>query len=242
MQDSHRKLPGISVIMCTTRENTIHSALHNFLHQDYPHKELIIILNKNSINLARYEEIAIKHDNIAVYQLDEEITLGACFEFGFHQAHFDYIAKFDDDDFYGEKYLSQVMQTFDTIQCDVVGKACYFLYFTESKKLALCRETEENSFPHHVSDATLAFKREVLENIQFPYLSGSGTFTDIQWQVIQKGFKIYSTDRYNFAVCRNPNPEKEHTWQVTEETFLSYPIVQMITENITDFRSYIEPS
>lgn len=239
-QVKSKKMPGVSVILCTCHLGPIDLVFENFLRQNYGRKELIIILNNDNMDIDKYKKRAKVYKNIKVFQLDENITLGACFEFGVQLANFEYIAKFDDDDYYGRNYLTQVISTFEQKDYDVVGKAAFFVYFIKSKTLALCGVKKENKYVTHLADATLVFKRNVFDQIEIPTLKGAGTFVELQRRLQENGFKLYSTDRFNFVVIRNPNPEEQHTWKVVENEFLSYSTVQIIKENLNNFISYIE--
>ena len=232
--------PGVSIIICSNRPYKINAVFDNFLRQSYNPKELIIILNNNNMNLDEYIEKAKEFKNIKVFRLDETLSLGYCFKFGLKQASFDYIAKFDDDDYYGSDYLKQAMEAFNQVNCDVVGKASYHIYFNESKTLALYGEQKQNMFINRVADSSLIFKRQVLEKVQFPIIKKAGTFANIQTQLRKLGIKIYSTDKYNYLVNRHVDSEHQHTWKITDHEYLSYNLVKVIAKNVEDFIPYIE--
>ena len=99
----------ISIITCTKRENFIENVYENYQRQEWQDKELIIILNNNAMSLKKWQTKAKSYENVSVYQLSEAISLGNCLNFGIEQSKYDYIAKFDDDDYYSPKYLTQAM-------------------------------------------------------------------------------------------------------------------------------------
>lgn len=237
---NHKEDLGVSVIICSNRLNKMNEIFNSFLRQSYSHKELIIILNNNSINLDEYIEKAKEYKNIKVFQLDESLSLGHCFKFALDHANLDYIAKFDDDDYYGIDYLKQAMEIFNQIDCDVVGKASYYIYFNKSKTLARYGEQKENMFINRVADSSLVFNRRVFQKINIPYIKKAGTFAIIQTQLKKLGIKIYSTDRYNYLVNRYDDLEHHHTWKISDDEYLSYNLVKIIAENIEDFTPYVE--
>lgn len=230
---------GVSVIVCSNRPYKMNDIFDNFLRQSYGHKELIIILNNNNMTLDGYIEKAKEFKNIKVFQLDESLSLGYCFKFALNHARFNYIAKFDDDDYYGIDYLKQAIETFSQINCDVVGKASYYIYFNQSKILARYGEQKENIFINRVTDSSLVFKRNVFKKINIPFIKKAGTFANIQTQLKKHGIKIYSTDRYNYLVNRYDDLEHHHTWKVSDDEYLSYNLVKVVAENIEDFIPYI---
>ncbi len=61
------------------------------------------------------EETLLKvNDNVSIYQLPEEKTLGECLNFGIEMAQYDIVAKLDDDDYYSPYYLTEAMEVFTT--------------------------------------------------------------------------------------------------------------------------------
>lgn len=218
----------------------MNAVFDSFLKQSYAQKELVIVLNNNNMDSNEYIEKAKEYNNIKVFQLDESLSLGHCFKFALDHTTFDYIAKFDDDDYYGTDYLKQAMETFGQIDCDVVGKASYYIYFAQTKTLARYGEQKENMFINRVADSSLVFKRKVFEKINIPYIKKAGTFAIIQTQLKKLGIKIYSTDRFNYLVNRYNDLEHHHTWKISDDEYLNYSLVKVIAGNVEDFTSYIE--
>lgn len=237
---SPNKKKGISVIACTNRNSKMNDLFDNFLRQNYEVKELIIILNNNNMSLDEYIERANPFPNIKVFQIDEDLTLGECFKYALEHASFDYIAKFDDDDYYGSNYLKQAMETFEQVPCDVVGKASYYIYFNQRKILAIYAEQKQNMFINRVADSSLVFKRHVFEIVEIPIVKNAGTFAQFQTSLAKHGLRIYSTDCYNYLVSRYDDMEHNHTWKISDEKYLRYKLTKIVKENSDDFISYIE--
>lgn len=230
--------PAVSVIACSNRPENISEVFDSFLRQTIKKKELIIILNNNDMNIDDLLERAKVFDNIKVFQLDESLSLGDCFELGLNNSQFDFIAKFDDDDYYGKDYLSQAIKAFNQVDCDVVGKSSYYIYFTARKTLAIYGANKGNRFVNRVTDSSLVFKKQVFENIEIPKIKKAGTFTIIQNQIRENGMKFYSTDQLNYMVIRNS--KDQHTWKITEDEYLSYKPVKIVAQNIEDPIPYIQ--
>ncbi len=53
------------------------------------------------------------------------------------KSKYDIIAKFDDDDYYGPKYISDTIKAFESTDAKVVGKTTNFIYFVEKKNFSL---------------------------------------------------------------------------------------------------------
>lgn len=59
---------GVSIIVCTNRAQFFDNILQNFNRQRYKVKELIIILNHDSMNLQLYRNRVRNHADVTVYQ------------------------------------------------------------------------------------------------------------------------------------------------------------------------------
>jgi spore maturation protein CgeB len=209
---------GVSVITPTNRPQFADNIFANYQKQKYTAKELIIILNKDSLNLKEWEEKAKAYQNVTVYQLPEEKTLGECLNFGVGKSKYSYVSKFDDDNYYAPYFLTDLMHAFNYTDADIVGKGTYFSYLEGKRLLALRFPGYENRFVKFLSGSALIIKKEVLDRVKFINKS-QGEDTAFIKECVNNGFKLYSTDKYNYACVRRPNPN-EHTWKITEKEYL----------------------
>ena len=211
-------LRGVSIITCTKRPAYLQNILNNYLRQDFSPKELIIIINNNAINLEHWRRQAVQYPNVKVLRIDEKIGQGACLNYAANQAVFDYVAKFDDDDYYAPAYLSNAVAALENSGAGVVGKASWFLYFEGSRTLALFAPGRENSFVDKVTGATMLIRKDVVQRIRFRNLNAG---EDVQFcrDCVNNNIRIYSTDRYNFVGIRRLNIGS-HTWQDSESRIL----------------------
>ncbi|EOC99966.1 glycosyltransferase family protein [Caldisalinibacter kiritimatiensis] len=227
--------PGVSIITSTMRDHFMDNVFENYAMQTYDKKELIVILNKNSMDINKWKEKAKNYPNVKIYQVDESKTIGYCLNYGIDRSQYKYIAKFDDDNYYGPNYLSDIVMAFDYSGADLVGKQRFYVYFEGSKKLALIRN-KENSFVKYVAGSTFVFKREVYEKIRFATNIYDGSEDNKFIDDCNKyGFKIYSCDRFNHVVGRRENLE-DHTWKIKERDFLSWCKVIAVTD---DYKKYV---
>ncbi|MDP7981290.1 glycosyltransferase [Bacillus sp. WLY-B-L8] len=225
----------VSVITCTIREEYIENVFKNYEQQLWKDKELIIILNKDTMNLSKWKKKAEDYHNVSVFQLHEQATLGDCLNFGVEKSKYDYIAKFDDDDYYGPYYLAHAMPEFNNKDIAILGKSSYYVYFNNKKALMLVSNTEK-AFTDSVAGATLIFKKDVFKKIQFEKVNRAEDYFFID-TCKRNGFKVYSTDRHNFAVIRHDT--NKHTWKVSDEDYMQWGEIIAYTD---DFQSFVERS
>ncbi|OIJ18532.1 hypothetical protein BKP45_18990 [Anaerobacillus alkalidiazotrophicus] len=207
----------VSIITCTIRPEYINHVFENYERQTWKDKELIIVLNREDMDLMEWKKKAEQYQNVSVYQKPYEITVGECKNFAIKKAKFDYIAKFDDDDYYSPHFLSEGMKAFEDKNADITGKCAYFAYIERTKEL-VTRFNVENRFVSAVCDSTLIFKKEIFNHVQFTTKQNQGSDRQFQIESQEKGYKIYSTSKYNYTNIRRD--VKYHTWKISEENFL----------------------
>lgn len=210
---------GISIITCTNKGHTLDNIITNFNQQDFQKKELIIIINKDNIDLKSWLEKIKCYDNIRIFKLSEKTSLGKCLNYGVEKANHQIIAKFDDDDYYGPKYLSDSIKAFNISGVKIVVKAANFVYFVEKKILAIRTPREENKFVSFGNGSTLIFKKEIFNKVKFKDVSISEDVFFCQ-DCIRNNMKIYSTNKYHHVYFRHPS-KKTHTWQISDNEFIS---------------------
>ena len=220
----------ISIICCTMRENFIENVFLNYENQVLEAKELIVILNKDDMEVNKWKKRASVSKNVSVYHLNEKRTLGECLNYGIKKARYNFIAKFDDDDYYAPKYLEQSMILFEKTNADLIGKTTVYMYFENEKILSLYKPGKENKFVDGgLRGATLIFKKEISKKVKFPKLNlGEDSF--FVNQCFKNNFKLYSANRNNY-VCLRFSKKGHHTWKVDNNNLLKRAVIICRTED-----------
>lgn len=227
----------VTIITCTRRLNYMDKVFDNFEKQKYKKKELIIILNNNQMKIDEWKERAKKYNNIRVYQVDESKTLGECINFGVSQSNSEFIAKFDDDDYYGPKYLSNSIKIFKRTDAGVMGKSASFVYFEENGILAIRNLLKENRYVNHVDGPTLIIRHDTFDLVQFRDIT-RGEDVNFCRDCREKGVKIYASNKYNHVYVRHASIE-DHTWTIANQELLKK--CKVIAKNVQDYRKYTTP-
>ena len=222
--------PSVSFVACTNKINSMQHVLENYNRQNYPSKELIVILNNNKISIEEWLSASKEYYNIKIYQLDEEKTLGECLNYGIKQSSGSIIAKIDDDDYYGEHYTIDAINAFKYTQASVVGKARFYTYFTKRKQLVITHNNNyENSYSNYLSGSTLVVKRTVFNKIPFVSIKTNGTDTHFLYSCKANNLYMYSINTYNYICYRNSL--QQHTWKIEDRELLRYCLPIETTEN-----------
>ncbi len=225
---------GVSIITCTNRQSYLRNLFQNYSRQRYAKKELIIIINNNKIPILPYQNLAKKYKNIKIFRKPEHHSLGACLNFAVKKCKYNFIAKFDDDDYYAPHYLLDSIKTFRRTSADIIGKRAHYMYLRGPKKLILRFPQDEHRSVTYLPGATLVFKRKVFHRVKFPNRSvGEDDLFCLRGK--RKGFKVYSGSKKNFVAIRRKNSLK-HTWIISDKTLLeSHKIIR----NIKNYRRFV---
>ena len=193
--------PSVSVLMPTMRPENVSRCLENFSKQVYPQKELILILNNAEFDLDAIRKEAEGIPNVQALYVDGGTTLGDCLNRGLEAASGQYVAKMDDDDYYGERYLSDSVLAASFSDAEVVGKGSFYMYFEDTDTTALAEVAREHTFTHFVTGGTMFIRSDVARRFPFDAISLRED-TNFLHAVAQAGCRIYAADRFNFIRVR----------------------------------------
>ncbi|EFM10415.1 glycosyl transferase family 2 [Paenibacillus curdlanolyticus YK9] len=206
---------GVTVVSPTMRPQLMKQLLDNYARQQGVRKELIIVLNRKGMSMKRYKRAASAYDNVRVLRIAGRRPLGDCLNYAASRARYPYIAKFDDDDYYGPLYLSEAVNTFRVTKADLVGKSSFFFYFPHRQTLLLRRQPfRPYSGVKRIAGATIMFHQRVFKRVKF---GKKRQGSDVQFirACLRKGFRLRTSSRYHFAAIRRAN-RMSHTWKVRE--------------------------
>lgn len=222
----------ISVITCTKREGFLEKIFYNFLSQKINPKELVIILHGENIAINPWLNKAAMHKNITVFSLSQDVSLGDCLNFAIEKCRYDYIAKFDDDDYYSPYYLLEVMKEVNIKNKTIFGKASIFIYFLYSNTLSLYNLGLENQYLQKknkfLTGSTLVFPKVIGKEVKFPSLN-LGEDIAFQKKCLEMGYSLYSTSIYNYTYLRYKN--EHHTSDASNKKLLKHSKLIANTDN-----------
>ncbi|NOV02338.1 glycosyltransferase [Paenibacillus planticolens] len=209
---------GVSIIACTNNSKFINNIFRNYNNQIGVNKELIIIVNRDDVSLIPYRNKAKHLENVSIYRMPEKISLGNCLNFAIARAKYEYISKFDDDDYYAPNYLRRSMSVLIRKEVDVVWKSSVYVYLHSKKSLLLRNSNRGDRLVGFVAGGTIMFKKKVFNRVKFANIS-LGEDSRFLKKCRARGFKIYSTDKFNYVYIRRKNP-KSHTMKVQDRYWL----------------------
>jgi len=213
--------PPVSAVVPTNREQEIDNIFVNLARQSHTDVELVLVAHGLDVNradlIARARDAGV--DNVTVIAADQRLTLGACMNLGVNAASGTYIAKMDDDNFYGSHYLQDLLSAFDYTEAGIVGKWAHYVWLRSSGAVVLRYADSEHAYGRRVQGGSMLFQRDVVRDLQFSDLPRA-VDSDILDRAIAAGVKIYSADRFNFVSVRGSD-RHAHTWTVADSTFMT---------------------
>jgi hypothetical protein len=221
--EAGEETPLVSIITCTRRPNMIDRIVENMTRQNHSNCELILMLQDFSDD-QRNEllmKLKSKPSNLKRVEVlvndSQDITLGERFNYAATYAKGSYIAKMDDDDFYFDYYLSDMLIPFSFGGYGMVGKQELYMYLSESKKLIKRFQNMKHREVDFVAGPTFVIKKSVFDQVKFESRN-TGEDSSFIKNVQAAGYKIYAADPFNFIQYRaDPN---KHTWGISEKEIL----------------------
>lgn len=211
----------------------VDNILQNFQCQDWKNKELIIVLNRDDMPLSQWRKKAKISQDIRVLKLPEAVSLGHCLNYAVNQTRYEFIAFFDDDDYYAPGYISSMMPAFDKTGADIIGKRTHFVYLERKRKLYLRFPGKENKFVEWVDGGKKIVRRYVFDHVSHRDESNN---EDVHFckDCRKRGFRIYSVDRYDLVYIRYANGNF-HTWKINDEELAKSCKLIALTDDYKSF-------
>jgi len=216
--DKFRSAGGVTVITATNKQGYMQNIFSNYDRQTYEPKELVVLLNNDSLDLAQWQARAALSKNVRVFRIDACRPLGHCLNHAIDNSSLPYVTKMDDDNYYAPDFLTDLVNGFYYADAEIVGKLSYFIYLESSKTLILMCPGMEHRYVNFVSGSALVIKRSVFDAVRFSDVP-VGSDSVFLSACVKQGVRLYSADRYNYVYKRRASKE-DHTSPVPDQVFL----------------------
>jgi len=208
----------VSAVVATMRPERLPALIEMIENQVYPSLELILVLNRANFDQTLLSQL---QDNMSrtvrILRGSDTASLGELLSMGCDHAEGAYIAKMDDDDYYGPNFLADQVMCLEFSHARVVGKTRSFIHFRSDERFYLRDNYDEFEYAYNSPrGGTIMFHREVLRYVGWRCLSQG---EDVAFIDDCRRFLIpvVSSDMFNYAHTRRD--VSEHTWQVDRAYF-----------------------
>ncbi|TMR92144.1 glycosyltransferase family 2 protein [Nonomuraea basaltis] len=215
--------PKVSIVMSSKRPALVGAALAQMERQRGVEAEVLLGLHGVAFEQVRavVERCALP---VTWVEAAASVPFGEVLNRAAALASGDYLAKWDDDDWYGPRHLSDLFMALTYAGADVVGTTAEFFYL-EPLKATIRRTTFASGarypsevWSDHVAGGTIMVPLVKFREIGgFPGLSRA---VDLEFLKVahQSGARIYRTHGLGYVLRRGLSDE--HTWQLPLAHFL----------------------
>jgi spore maturation protein CgeB/SAM-dependent methyltransferase len=215
------RTPSVSVLLATNRPWQLAHAVAQVARQRHRPVQLVIALHGLDLDPAvvAADVKAAGVDDVVVRAADRGLTLGGCLNLALEAAGGDLIAKMDDDNLYGENYLSDLVTAFSYTDAGIVGKWAHYVHLRSSSATLLRFPDAEHSYTDLVQGGTILARAEVIRSLGFDDLPRAVDTTLLR-RAGSDGVRVYAADRFNFVSMREADATR-HTWQISDAALMS---------------------
>lgn len=200
---------SIWVVVPCCREQQIRWVLDGFRRQEHPDKKLCIVENGEALGacerLGIVPHLIINSDA----QVSRARNAGM---YAIRERGGGWISMWDDDDWYGPGYLSEMAELIESKRADIYGKHRHFVA-TPNRGLWLFNEKAQNKPSWHVHGPTLVFRAE--EGVLFKEQKEA---EEIRWchDMGKLGARVWAASIHHLLYLRYDGAH-EHTWEADDD-------------------------
>nr|WP_241429389.1 glycosyltransferase [Agrococcus sp. ARC_14] len=212
--------PRVSIIAPTIRPHLVPGIIATAGRQVDVDVQLVLLLHGFELDEAELQALARDAgvSELVVLHGAAEASLGTNLNLLVQAADGDIVAKFDDDDTYGDRYLSDACFALDYSRAELVGKQARYLYLESIDATVLQSPEREHQWTDMVGGPTMVGPRSSF--LAHPFEDRTlGEDTAFQRAIVAAGGGIYSADRFNFIQLRGAR--SGHTWHTEDERVLA---------------------
>jgi hypothetical protein len=230
--------PSAAMVTPSYRKKFLERAKESFTRQTYPNKHWVMVFNGPKDEFAGIKTEVEKVENSQVTYVPAELHAGPCMNAGIQAAPVEYVFRMDDDDYYGENYLLDMMLNRSMIDFDVIGKVFRYFYMEDLNrdvffrrtavrlnfnKPSFCLAGESPEKMSYIAGCTHGGLRSFIS--KNPYPNKNFGSVDTQWldSIREKGLgTVVCADDFNVIVDRRG--AGDHTWNVNMEQMVRQSI------------------
>ncbi|MGH3434494.1 MAG: glycosyltransferase, partial [Thermocrispum sp.] len=204
---------SVSAVVPTNREHELDNVFANVARQAHDPVQLVLVLH--GLDPARLDVPARAKaagiDELTLVEADSSLPLGACMNLGLGASDGEFVAKMDDDNFYGAHYLTDLVGAFDYTDAGIVGKWAHYVWLRSTGAVVLRSARCEHRYERLVQGGSMVLRADVARALRFDDSLPRGVDTDILERARRDGVRTYSADRFNYVSMRGTD-RTAHTW------------------------------
>lgn len=208
----------VSVVLCTRRPDFLGFALAQVARQRHVDLELVLTLHGTSADRPEVKAATAGFDRpLTVVEVPSEVSFGTALNHGVARASGRYVAKWDDDDWYGPDHLADMLLAFSYTGADLVGGLSQLVYLEEIDLTVLRPGGASERSSRYLSGGTLVMDRRIFDAVGGFRPLPRNVDTGLLRAIESVGGQIYRTHGLGYMLHRRA---AGHTWTQPVTHFL----------------------
>ena len=213
---AHDPATGSVAALCVSmRPHLLTRVVENLERQAGVDVDVVFVANAPDFDLDAVDRALAPLANSRVVQAPPSTSLGAALNLGLDATDARFVAKIDDDDFYGPQYLSDALRAHRFAGAGVVGKHSYYAQIVDTANTYLRFPGNEFRYSSTLAGGTLVIDRDEVGEQRFDDIS-LGEDRAFLARCHRRGIATFSADRFNFTQERGD----ANTWRLPVKDFL----------------------
>ena len=210
--------PSVSVVVATNRPEMTERIFNTVKEQDHKNLELVFALHGDGFEDS-YPDFLKSDIPVTVLRYPKETIFGHVLSGASSAANGEWIAKMDDDDWYGKEHISDLLLAASYSNADLVGKGSEFVYLTE-ENLTIRRDLGDSEVESRtIGGGAMLVKSETFREINGWRELSRGVDVALIDDVVSNGGRVWRTHPFGYLLRRTKN---QHTWEVNDKYFLRH--------------------
>lgn len=198
----------ISLLVPSKRPRMIDNIVDNVSRQTLMPREVVLVVDETTHTADDIADLAGRLDPVLLVTVfaPPSASLGERLNAAIESSSSEWLARMDDDDWYGQDYLADSVRAAVISGAVIVGKATYPVVWQLDGRARIRFPGWDYRFVSAVAGATMFWNRHS-RDVRFPDRS-IGEDGGAQQRVLRRGGTIFSSDRFQFVVQR----QEDATW------------------------------
>lgn len=202
----------ISVLIPSKRPRMIDNIIANVARQALQPREVVLIVDESTHTESDVAELTVGIGAVRTTAIFTTPTasLGSRLNEAVDAASSRWLARMDDDDWYGPDYLGDSVRAATVSRASMVGKATYPVVWSADQRARLRFPGLDFQFVSAVAGGTMLWDRS-RGDVRFPDVSIGEDVGALQ-RILRRGGTVFSSDRFQFVLQR----QQDATWNDDE--------------------------
>ena len=192
--------PFVSLLTPTyNRRLFMPQAIRNFMGQNYPKDRMEWIIADDGED--KIEDLIDSIPQVVYFNIGKKITLGKKRNFMNSKARGDIIISFDDDDWYGPKYVSHMVSILQRSDRLIAGSSLIYNYFVDLNEIIIFGPYG----PNHSCNGMICYKKEYLVDHKYESSKNAQEEPGFTNRFTEPMVQVGNPYRFNLAISHTSN-------------------------------------